>query len=64
MGSARIAGYNWNFGDGNTATRAAVSHSYANPGTYTATLSVTDSARLTGTAMTTVTVDRAKGKNK
>jgi YVTN family beta-propeller protein len=39
-----IARYAWSFGDGQTATgsQPIVSHSYAQPGSYTATLTVTD----------------------
>lgn len=39
-----VAGYAWDFGDGHTATSAGptVNHSYAQPGIYTVTLTVTD----------------------
>jgi YVTN family beta-propeller protein len=39
-----IASYAWDFGDGQTATgsQPTVSHSYAQPGIYTVTLTVTD----------------------
>lgn len=39
-----VAGYAWDFGDGQTATgsQPIVTHSYAQPGIYTATLTVTD----------------------
>jgi hypothetical protein len=36
------AGYQWNFGDGQTATGPSVEHSYAKGGVYTVTLTVTD----------------------
>jgi DNA-binding beta-propeller fold protein YncE len=41
-----IASYTWNFGDGHTQTTTvpAVQHVYAQPGNYTATLTVTDQA--------------------
>ena len=37
-----IASYAWSFGDGLSATGVSVSHTYANVGTFTATLTVTD----------------------
>ncbi len=37
-----IASYNWNFGDGSTSTLANPSKTYATPGTYFVTLTVTD----------------------
>ncbi|MBU2972321.1 collagenase [Pseudoalteromonas sp. C2R02] len=51
-----INAYLWNFGDGNTSTIANPSHSYSTAGTYTVTLTVTDSEGATGTASTTATV--------
>ena len=49
--------YVWNFGDGSTGTGATPSHSYGSQGTYTAVLSVADSAGLNSapdTAIVTV----------
>src|SRR4029453_11726821 len=46
--------YSWDFGDGNNSAQADPVHTYAAPGTYTATLTVTD--QLDGTASQTVTV--------
>lgn len=39
-----VSSYRWHFGDGHaeTTTSAGVQHTYAEPGTYTATLTVTD----------------------
>ncbi len=37
----------WDFGDGQTSTEAAVAHTYASPGMYTWTLTVTDAASAT-----------------
>jgi hypothetical protein len=45
--------YAWNFGDGNTATTAAPTHTYAANGTYIVTLTVSNAC---GTSMSTDTV--------
>ncbi|WFP50857.1 PKD domain-containing protein [Methylomonas sp. EFPC3] len=46
-----ITGYEWNFGDGSGVSRSAtVTHSYNTPGTYTATLTVTDNSGLKNSA--------------
>ena len=37
-----IASYAWTFGDGASGTGATASHTYTSPGSYTATLTVTD----------------------
>jgi YVTN family beta-propeller protein len=57
-----ITSYAWNFGDGNTATNATptTTHTYAAPGTYTATLTETDSA---GTATTQVFTGQTMSRN-
>ncbi len=47
--------YAWTFGDGQTATGAQVSHAYAAPGTYVATLGVSDPFLATGTAQASIT---------
>ena len=50
-----IARYEWNFGDGSApVSSASASHTYANPGTYTASLKVTDNLGLTDTKSVTV----------
>ena len=49
--------YNWTFGDGSAAASGqSVSHAYAKPGSYTATLKVTDSDGLTDTDTVAITV--------
>jgi len=54
-----IAKYDWDFGDGTKGTGAMASHDYAKPGTYAATLTVTDNFNATATAKVTVTVNQA-----
>jgi len=53
-----IASYAWDFGDGTTSTLPQPVHTYAQPGTYTVTLMVTDNHVVTSAvpATTTVTV--------
>ncbi len=48
--------YAWAFGDGGTATGQAVSHTYANDGSYTATLTVTDARGASASSSAAVTV--------
>jgi PKD repeat protein len=48
--------YLWEFGDGATGSGVTTSHVYSAPGTYTATLTVTDPYDASHTASTTVTV--------
>jgi PKD repeat protein len=39
--------YSWNFGDGGTSSLSNPAHAYTNPGSYAATLTVTDNAGIT-----------------
>ena len=54
-----ITSYAWTFGDGNTSTEDIPEHTYASPGTYTVTLTVTDDGGLTNTTSQSVTIDEA-----
>jgi PKD repeat protein len=51
-----ITSYQWDFGDNTSAPGAAPSHSYSQPGIYTARLTVTDNSGSIGTATTTATI--------
>jgi len=51
-----IVNYSWDFGDGNTATGVTVSHAYADNGSYSVTLTVTDNDGATDSAHATKTV--------
>ncbi len=51
-----ITAYNWNFGDGSTASGMSRYHKFTAPGTYTVTLTVTDNGGLTNTTSQTVQV--------
>jgi PKD repeat protein/Flp pilus assembly protein TadG len=59
-GVCTISGYNWDFGDGESAVGSSipVTHTYASPGTYTVTLEVTNQGGSL-TAIRTVTVPPA-----
>ncbi|MHB8585202.1 MAG: fibronectin type III domain-containing protein [Thermoplasmatota archaeon] len=57
-GSNTITSRKWSFGDGSSpivTTGTAETHTYAKPGTYTVTLTITDSERFTDTASSLVT---------
>jgi PKD repeat protein len=51
--------YEWKFGDGEEATGAEVTHTYTRTGSFTVTLTVTDSAGRTGTSTEIVKVGEA-----
>ena len=53
-----VESYEWDFGDGSTATGATPSHAYSSTGTYTATLTVTDSYGTTASDSVTVDVSQ------
>jgi PKD repeat protein len=55
-----IAGYAWEFGDGNTAEGETVWHTYYDVGVYTVSLTVTDDRGATASATTEVTVVEAQ----
>ena len=48
--------YDWDFGDGNTATGALTNNTYTAEGTYTVTLTVTDNDTLTHTTFKDITI--------
>jgi PKD repeat protein len=54
----QITRYAWNFGDGTMSDGTPVGHTYAAPGTYAVTLTVTDNLGATGTRTQTVTAVR------
>ncbi len=54
--NATITSHAWSFGDGSSATGASTAHTFASAGTFSTTLTVTDSNGLTATASTPVVV--------
>lgn len=52
-----IVSYEWELGNGTTATGKAVTHQYDEPGNYTVTLALTDTVGNTATDTLTVTVE-------
>ncbi|MFT5758644.1 MAG: leucyl aminopeptidase [Alteromonadaceae bacterium] len=55
--------YLWNFGDGNSNTLSAPSHTYTQQGSYTVALTVTDNNGLTDTAAINITITDDSGNN-
>jgi PKD repeat protein len=51
-----ISSYGWDFGDGNTGSGQAPSHTYAAPGTYTVSLTVTTADNQTATTSQQISV--------
>ncbi|MFC1978542.1 PKD domain-containing protein [Chloroflexota bacterium] len=51
-----ITTYEWDFGDGNSGTGVTADHTYRSPGTYTATLAVTDNDGTTRSVSDDITV--------
>ena len=54
-----IASYKWNFGDGESGSGEAISHTFSGSGLYNVTLTVTDNKGKVSTASTTVDVTNA-----
>jgi len=55
--NARIIEYEWDFGDGTTATGPSPAYTYSDPGKYDATLTVTDSAGYEDTTNVAIAVE-------
>ena len=55
-GSYELVSWHWDFGDGTSSGTRDTSHAYANVGTYTVTLRVTDTRGVVGTASKTFEV--------
>lgn len=56
-----ITSYDWELGDGTTATGETVSHTYGSDGTYTVTLTVTDDSDATDSESQEVSVSSSTG---
>ncbi len=54
-----IVSYAWDFGDSNSDTGSTVSHTYTQPGVYTAVLTVTDDGGAEATDRVTINVSQA-----
>jgi len=56
-----ITSYEWDFGDGNSASGEVVTHTYTTAATYTATLTVTDDQGATDSDSAIITVEESGG---
>jgi PKD repeat protein len=56
IGNGNITGYYWTFGDGTTSTVSNVVHTYSTPGTFTASLLITNQFGLTSTKQITINI--------
>ncbi|HLG02166.1 MAG TPA: PKD domain-containing protein, partial [Bacteroidia bacterium] len=54
--TGNIESWEWDFGDGNTATSPSPVHGYSAPGTYTVCLTVTDTCGNTDSSCTTIMI--------
>ena len=57
QGSSPIVSYQWDLGDGATATGMGVTYSYGTPGVYQVTLTVVDQNGLSGTDSVAITIE-------
>ncbi len=57
-GDGNIVSYEWDFGDGNTATGVLVENTFVDPGTYVVELTVTDNDGLTNTTSVEIVVSQ------
>jgi len=58
-----ITAYNWDFGDGSSASGSSATHVYTSQGTHTVTLTITDNSGLTDTDIALVIINNADGDN-
>jgi PKD repeat protein len=57
IATGNVVAWNWDFGDGNTSTEGAPVHVYAEPGTYTVTLTIATETGCNYTTIQAVAVD-------